>query len=143
MFDKDLIKKAKQKDKKALEKLYRQNFASLYKYIRFKVSTDEIAEDICAEAFTRAFENIDKFKETSSFKTWIYSIAKNIMFDWVKNKNVEINDAENFENYPDRRRDPGIAPSEKVKSEALVKVAMDNLKENYKEVLTLRYLMNY
>ena len=37
-----------------------------------------IAEDICADTFVRVVSSIDKFREKSSIKTWIYTIARNL-----------------------------------------------------------------
>jgi RNA polymerase sigma-70 factor (ECF subfamily) len=37
-----------------------------------------IAEDICADTFVRVVSSIDAFRENSSIKTWIYTIARNL-----------------------------------------------------------------
>lgn len=135
----DIVAKAKKGDQKSMEKLYNQNFDSLYKFIWHKVMDDEIAKDLCAESFVRAFEGIERFKEDSSFKTWVYGIANNLVIDWIKHKmkNSVWNDEE----------DCDIAErSEKNDNEEiflLVNTILNELKENYKKILELRYLMNY
>lgn len=40
-----------------------------------------VAEDICQEAFIRAFRSLDRFRFKSSLYTWIYRIAFNLALD--------------------------------------------------------------
>jgi RNA polymerase sigma-70 factor (ECF subfamily) len=51
----------------------------------------EIAEDITAEAFTAAFENLAGFRGESSFYTWLYKIGLNLAGDWRRrNKGISL-----------------------------------------------------
>ena len=44
------------------------------------------AEDISTDSFLIAFEKIDKYeKEKSQFSTWLFTIAKNLMLQDIKN----------------------------------------------------------
>lgn len=49
----------------------------LYNAVYRLVNNQTDAQDICQEAFIRAFQNIKSFKGTSSFQTWLYQIALN------------------------------------------------------------------
>ncbi|KXK26954.1 MAG: RNA polymerase sigma factor SigY [candidate division WS6 bacterium OLB20] len=64
----ELIHAAQKGDPRALSELYKANFAWLYRYVRFRVTNDASAEDVCSEIFTKAFENIARFRAQSSFK---------------------------------------------------------------------------
>ncbi|MCA9385720.1 RNA polymerase sigma factor [Candidatus Dojkabacteria bacterium] len=86
MSERKLITAAQNGDTVAMEKLYSATFNSLFKYIRFKVPSAEIAEDIVSEAYTRAFEKINSFKKRSSFKTFVYAIAKNLLIDFYRER---------------------------------------------------------
>jgi RNA polymerase sigma-70 factor (ECF subfamily) len=45
------------------------------------------AEDVSTDAFLTAFEKIDKYnQEKSQFSTWLFTIAKNIMLQVIKNE---------------------------------------------------------
>lgn len=44
------------------------------------------AEDIAQETFIKCFQNIESFKEKSSFKTWVFSIATNLAKDSLRAK---------------------------------------------------------
>ena len=126
---------AASKEKKLLKDLYEANFDSLYRYIRFKVNSDAIAEDICSEAFVRAFENFQNFRKESSFKTWLYTIARNLIIDWYKEKEKKTSYTEDIG--LSRSDDPEF---ENTKNEAIVRKLIGSLKENYQKVLELRFI---
>ncbi|MFZ7102408.1 MAG: sigma-70 family RNA polymerase sigma factor [Peptococcaceae bacterium] len=51
-----------------------------YYYVRDKY----LAEDIYQEVFLRVYHNLDKFKQESSYYTWIYRITVNLCKDFIK-----------------------------------------------------------
>lgn len=49
------------------------------------------AENLAQETFIKAYLNYDKLKDESKFKSWLFSIARNVVIDFFrKNKNREI-----------------------------------------------------
>jgi RNA polymerase sigma-70 factor (ECF subfamily) len=149
--EKGIIKKVKNGDKQAMELLYKAYFKPLYIFIRAKVNANEQAEDICSEVFIKAFESISKFKEESSFKTWIYAIAKNVVFDSYK-KNSKLSsvelDEELIEDPSTSLRtgssiEAGSVEADLNKFEKMVKNLLGRLPENYRQILELRFLLNY
>lgn len=138
MKEKDLITQAKNKDAAAISKLYDQNITYIYRFAYYKTGLKEIAEDIASEAFVKAFENIEKFKEKSSFRTWVYVIARNLIFAWYKHKGFCA--SLNYE--PADKIDEEIETGPK--SEELLNRIFSKIEnERYKKVLELRYLMNF
>lgn len=76
--DKALIEKAKT-DLNAFGKLYDLYVDDVFRFVYFKVSNKEDAEDITARTFEKALKAIKNFKwKGYSFKTWLFVIAKNI-----------------------------------------------------------------
>jgi len=72
-----LIDKAKQGDKSAFEKLYRNNVAHVYA-VCLRISSDRIrAEEITQDVFVRVWERLDSFRGESMFSAWLYKIAVN------------------------------------------------------------------
>jgi RNA polymerase sigma-70 factor (ECF subfamily) len=140
--EKGNIKKAKEGDKQAMALLYKDHFKPLYIFVRSKVNTNEQAEDLCSEVFIKAFESLKNFKEESSFKTWIYGIAKNLVFDFYRrNKNLKTTELE--ENLEDKSTDNDNTSSKLNKYEKMIKALLNKLPENYRQVLELRFLLNY
>jgi RNA polymerase sigma-70 factor (ECF subfamily) len=81
------------------EKLFKErtgnDFTHFYKkyypkliYYTSKMCNDlQKAEDVTTESFMTAFEKIDKYeKEKSQFSTWLFTIARNIMLQEIKNQ---------------------------------------------------------
>ena len=46
------------------------------------VHNPEDAVELAQETFVRAYQNLGKFEERSSFSTWLYRIAVNLAIDW-------------------------------------------------------------
>src|ERR1039457_3744207 len=80
------------------EKIFRErtgkDFSVLYKkyypkliYFTSKLCKDpQKSEDISTDSFMVAFEKIEKYeKEKSQFSTWLFTIAKNIALQNIKN----------------------------------------------------------
>jgi RNA polymerase sigma-70 factor (ECF subfamily) len=129
-----IINLAKQGDKSAMSALYELHFDTLYKFIRYKVNSDEVAEDIVSEAFIKAFENLNKFKGKSTFKSWIYTIARNILVDWYKSKDKNISFDETYMNSQERDYKTDDADLN------FLNEIMNELKDNYRQVLEHRFI---
>jgi RNA polymerase sigma factor (sigma-70 family) len=66
---------------------------SLQNFIfRLSLNKREDAKDLLQEVFILCFKNRNKFNsEKSCFKTWTYSIAKNLFIDEYRKKKIRIN----------------------------------------------------
>jgi len=87
----------------------------------------------------KMWRNLKKFKKEKNFENWLFTIAKNTCFDFLrkKRKNLILN-AENLEIVAD------LAPSllEKMEKESLLeklKKEIENLPFKMKEVINLHY----
>lgn len=82
--EKVLVKRA-QKDPKYFGKLYEEYSDKIYRYIKRKVSNDEIAEDLSSLVFERALMNIASFQwQGVSVGSWLYKIARNCVYDYYR-----------------------------------------------------------
>lgn len=75
-----------------LEEIVKAYTGILYNFIRRHGYNNEEAEDILQDVFVKVWKNIDKFDENkSSFRTWIFTITKNAVYDSLrKTKNKEL-----------------------------------------------------
>lgn len=62
-----------------LTDLYGELQPKLYSFFYMKTGNKEIAEDLTQEVFYEALKSYETFKNTSSLKTWIFSIANNLL----------------------------------------------------------------
>lgn len=58
----------------------------IYNFVYRMVLDRDTAEDLTQETFVKAWKNIKRFDRDKSFKTWLFAIAKNTTFDWLKKK---------------------------------------------------------
>lgn len=69
----------------------------IYPFCKQMVGAKEAAEDILQTTFVQAYQGLSAFKADSSFKTWLFAIAKNRCLDYLKaerrrEKRVEFTD---------------------------------------------------
>ena len=57
-------------------KLYEEFMPKVYRYVRYKVNNDLLAEDLTSTVFEKALVNFEKYSEdNAAFSTWIFSIT--------------------------------------------------------------------
>ncbi len=114
-----------------IEKLYKDYFSIVYKYI-LSISKDSLmAEEITQETFFKALKKINEFRGDCNIRVWLCEIAKNTYYNFAKKQSrfVELN--ENDEQYTEYDYLSGFVSKEAHR-------ILHNLKEPYKEVFTLR-----
>ena len=76
------------------DEIFEQYFDKVYYKVLGIVKNSDDAEDISQEAFISVYKNLKKFKGESNIYTWIYRIAINKTYDFLKkNKTMlEINE---------------------------------------------------
>ena len=79
-----------------IEKIYREYYDTVFKYLFCLTHDKELSEDLVQETFVRMIKNIDKFEGKSKLSSWLCEIAKNLWIDYLrKNKRkVELNENE-------------------------------------------------
>jgi RNA polymerase sigma-70 factor (ECF subfamily) len=84
--DEKLVQNFINGDEKALEVLVDRYSKPVYGFV-FQLTRDNGAsEDITQEVFVKVWKNIAKYDETKKFSTWIFAIAKNTAYDFLKKK---------------------------------------------------------
>jgi RNA polymerase sigma-70 factor, ECF subfamily len=84
--DKQLIENFLAGDDSAFSELVKKHLKSVYNFLYHFVRDREALDDITQETFIKAWKNIEKFDRERNFKVWIFSIAKNTAFDYLKKK---------------------------------------------------------
>jgi RNA polymerase sigma-70 factor (ECF subfamily) len=144
--DEILVKKYLAGDEKAFEILLSRYLKSIYGFIYRYVGGGQDAEDATQEVFIKAWRNLKKFNQQKSFKTWIFSIAKNTALDFLKKKKAipfskfENEKGENI--ITETLVDPSPLPQElleKADMAQMLNVAIEKLSPKYRMVLFLRY----
>lgn len=121
--------------------LFRSHYSSVYRYMRFQIDDDQIAEDLTAEVFERAYRahrNYDPRR--AAFSTWIGQIAHNHLSNYFAQQrrhqpDVLFNDAVGV---PDNTQSPEtqIIASE---TSRRLRYCLDQLPERDREIIALRF----
>jgi RNA polymerase sigma-70 factor (ECF subfamily) len=133
-------------DEKSLEILIHRYLKPIYSFVYRYVGNEQEAEDITQEVFVKAWRNLKKFDRNKSFKTWIFTIAKNTSIDWLrKKKTIPFSEFENEKGenkFIERLADPTSLFDElleRVGIEEMLNAAINQLAPKYRMVLFLRY----
>lgn len=84
--DEQLVEKYLKGDAQALEKLIKKYSQIIFGFVYRYLQDVQETENITQEVFVRVWKNIKTFDCTKSFKTWIFTIAKNASLDQIKKK---------------------------------------------------------
>jgi len=89
----ELINKAKEGNKSALNSLLKDNYNMVKGYTVKMVGDPHLAQDIIQDAMLKAVININKFEPRAKFSTWLIKIATNVYRDYLrKNKSFQLID---------------------------------------------------
>jgi RNA polymerase sigma-70 factor, ECF subfamily len=85
-FEEGAIQSARAGDSAGFEFLYNKYKRSVYRRC-LKLTRDEIAaEDLSQEVFVRVWQKISTFRGASTFKTWLYRVATNVTYMYLRKK---------------------------------------------------------
>ncbi|MGH7249402.1 MAG: RNA polymerase sigma factor [Minisyncoccia bacterium] len=120
----------------------------LYNFVA-RMTNKSDASDILQEVFIKTWKNIKTFDSSkASFKTWIFSIAKNATTDFLRKRKTPVfsgmaKDTGKEENYfAENISDEDLLPDEalgRLEDEKHLNLLLSRLNPNYLEVLLLHY----
>jgi len=144
----ELVRRAKQGDKKAFSELVTSHSERVYNLALRILRNKEDAEDILQETFLTALEKFDTFDGRSAFFTWIYRIATNASLMKLRRKKIvytEFPDNPDLEKsientaFVDWSQDPTANVQDKELKSILDK-SINELPEIYRTVFIMRDL---
>lgn len=135
--DEDLAVRAG-RDFAAFAELYQRYLESVYRYVRSQTRDRAIAEDLTAQVFFKALSSADTFKGDGSYRSWLFTIARNTVASWRAERKKKLVPIEDVPEHPDPAPS---AQSLAIASEdrALLWTAVARLPEAQREVVRLRY----
>ena len=139
--EKELVGRLIEGDKEAFGELYDIYAPKLFRFIRLKVGSQVLAEDLSSESFLRIWEYFREQEREieESFQALLYRIAHNLIADYYKRKSsqeIMIND--DFNVFLENQ----IAPSEVSLKEDTEEIhrALVGIKEEYQNVIIWYYI---
>lgn len=77
-------------DSTALLELIREYKSGLTMYLNSYVHDLNLADELCCETFVRLADKKPKFRENSSFKTFLYGIGRNVALQYIRRNKKHI-----------------------------------------------------
>ena len=134
--DELLVQHFKDGDKDAFETLYHRHISNVYKRVRYVIPEAEV-EDVTQEVFIAVMKSLSSFRGDSQFGTWLRTLTNHKVAEFYRKRS--------------RKQEPLLAPlsdaygktegstSKMMEERIYIQKALNELPENYREVILLRF----
>ena len=140
--DSSLVELAASGDQQAFEYLFTRYRDALMRLFEQRLGDKAMASDLLQETFIKVYLHIENYSKSYTFGQWIYTIARNTLIDHLRRRNDDISIDKRF-------RIPMAttpSPEESViisQSRAHFYAALEELSDEYREVIEMRFLDEY
>ncbi len=87
--DSIMVVRAQQGSMAAFETLVNRYRGKIYAMILNMTGNDADAWDLSQEAFIKAWRALPRFEARAQFFTWLYRIAHNVTYDWLRKRRIQ------------------------------------------------------
>ena len=84
-----LVALAQQGNMSAYDALVTRHRGRIFAMIRNMIHQEADAWDLSQEVFIKAWRALPRFEAKAKFSTWLYRIAHNSVYDWVRKRKIE------------------------------------------------------
>jgi RNA polymerase sigma-70 factor (ECF subfamily) len=126
----------------AFEDWYDQHRSTVYRYVRFRVATREVAEDVTSEVFLKALRSFERYDPSrASPRTWLLRIARNAVTDHLRSLRRRGSLHVSLDRVPDLVSDTPSQEERVLRQERIQTLlnANQTLRPADQEILSLRY----
>ena len=123
----------------AFDDLYRQYYARVYAYLRFRVGSIEVAEDLVSQVFERALTHLADLQSAAAVGAWLFRIARNCATDYFR----RLRPASSLDTLIDFSHPRECSPEEMIVAEeerARLLILLKRLPEREREVIGLKFV---
>jgi RNA polymerase sigma-70 factor, ECF subfamily len=143
--DEELVMNFLAGDDSAFDELLKRYLKPIYNFLyRFSGDTESL-DDLTQDTFIKVWKNLKRFDQEKKFKSWIFTIAKNTAYDYLKKKKeipFSTFTDEEGKNWLENIADENIFPDEimdrKNIAEELEKI-LSKIPSHYRAILLLHY----
>lgn len=134
-----LLKDAKFGGRDSFGIIYDTYFDRVYKYLFYRTSHRETAEDLTEEVFTKAFEKISGFSGNfEKLSGWLMVIARNTLIDHYRKRNEDL-PLEYLEN-AQSNEDSALLKLEYSEREQILFKALGKLSREHRQIIQMRFI---
>ncbi len=140
--DRDLIRRAKEGDRRAFGDLVRRYQRKVYALCFRLGGSHDAADDLTQEAFIKAYQAIATFDESFPFQAWIFRIASNNALNYIKRQKFQVSGEEGGlvldAQVSSRSEDDPHQNLNQQEIDARYQAAINHLPEEFRVVFVLR-----
>ena len=147
--DAELVTRSQGGDLEAFDLLVTRHRGRIYAMIMNMIHNDADAWDLTQDTFVKAWKALPKFAAKAQFFTWLYRIAHNVTYDWLRKRGNRIDktefdesiDAGNFESSAPTAPRAVPAPdvgAERSELRQRIDDAISQLSPDHREVVLLK-----
>ena len=139
----ELVDRAQQGDRDALEELYLIHFDRIYSYLHVSVGNRHDAEDLTTQTFLKMLESIGKFRwQSAPFSAWLFRIAHNLAMDHFRANRRWQPEEEVPEPDPDESTSAESGALESIGRRSMLEL-IEDLSGEQQQVLTLKFVFGF
>ena len=118
----------------------------LYSFVLSMTGNPDTAQDIAAKAFLKAYLAFSKFKRNCSFKTWVTTVAINLIKNYRRDRKPTASIDDEFEETGIQPVDEDLTPDDSAvmcENRGRMQKALNGLPFQYKTFIILRFLKDF
>ena len=139
----EIINKCKDKDISAQSTLYEKYSEKVYRTAYLLTRSKTLAEDVTQETFIRLFSKITLYDEDKLFDSWLYTITLNVARSILKRQKWLNLFGPLWEYEIYSNKDSLELNYERKERDRLIKEVIDRLPYKLREVIILKYYINF
>jgi len=140
--EQDALKGLRNLEPQSISAVYDQYFTEVYRYVRYRINDDAIAEDIASDVFVRLLEATRKKRgPDTNIKGWLIATASNVVNDHLRRQYRRPTEALS-DSMPDNSTSVHAEIDLRDQNRA-VRSAYEKLTEEQQHVLALRFGQGY
>lgn len=136
-----LIRRALAGNADAFARLYDAYIEAVYRFVYFRVSDEQTAEDLTSQVFLKVWDNLSRYKirQGVSFGAWLFQIARNTVIDHYRTQKETMPLEPDDINRPDPAADVAQVVENRLAMERLYQM-LQQLTDDQREVLILKFI---
>lgn len=140
--DKKIWHDLQENNQEVFAKVYDKNIKDIYRFIYFKVSNKEEAQDLSSTVFLKAWNYIqnNNIDHHSSIRALLYKIARNLVIDYYRQKKEKLSLDNEDKHIQIADVNDILSNIDSDKQISLIIKNLYLLKEEYREIIILRFV---
>jgi RNA polymerase sigma-70 factor (ECF subfamily) len=149
--DRELVRECQSGVQRAFEELVRRHQQRVFALVGGILRRPEDVEDVAQQVFLKAYLGIKKFDQRAAFSTWLYKIAVNECWDYLRKKKVRplVYESDLSEEQVSRldgivsMTHPPEGPDERAEAREMLERMLDTLPEQDRQLLVLKEMSGF